>query len=78
MEVVSARCVECGQLIDARDFSGDDHATWPVVTTESAISQPRVHGGCGGRVELGEVHPAWHFCDENCECGLGGLPERLS
>ncbi|MCH7579173.1 MAG: hypothetical protein IIC91_06410 [Chloroflexi bacterium] len=78
VEIESARCVECDQFLDARDFSGDDYARWPVITEASAVSQPRVHKGCGGRVELGEVRPAWHFCDENCECGLGGLPERVS
>ena len=77
VEIVSARCVDCGQSLDAGDFSGGKYPTWPVVTAGSAISQPRVHQGCGGRVELGEVRPAWHFCDENCECGLGGLPERV-
>ena len=77
VEIESAHCVECGQLVDARDFSGDNDATWPIITEGSAVSQPRVHSGCGGRVELGDVRPAWHFCDENCECGLGGLPERV-
>lgn len=77
VEVESARCSDCGQFIDAQDFSGGETATWPVIIEGAAISQPRVHRGCGGRVELGEVRPAWHFCDENCECGQGGLPERV-
>ena len=77
VEIHSARCVECGQPIEARDFSNGAFEEWPIVTEGAAIGRPRLHGGCGGRVELGEVRPAWHFCDENCECGSGGLPERV-
>lgn len=77
VEIESARCVECGQTVDAREFSGSVCTAWPVITEGSAISQARVHSECGGRVELGEMRPAWHFCDENRECGLGGLPERV-
>ncbi len=77
VEIDSARCVECGQTVDAREFSGGVYTAWPVITAGSAISVAHVHSECGGRVELGDVRPAWHFCDENCECGLGGLPERV-
>jgi hypothetical protein len=77
VEIASARCLECGDAIAAREFSGGQSGDWPIVVEGTAIAQPRVHRGCGGRIELSGVRPAWHFCDDNCECGLGGLPERV-
>ncbi len=77
VEIHSAHCVECGQPIEARDFSNGEFDKWPIVTEGAAVGRPQLHAGCGGRVELGEVRPAWHFCDEHCECGSGGLPERV-
>lgn len=77
VEVLSARCVECGQPIAADDFSDGEFDQWPIVMEGAVIGHQRLHRGCGGHVELGEVKPAWHFCDENCECGSGGLPGRV-
>lgn len=76
VEIASAACVECGQAIEAAEFSNNEDSAWPVIVAGETIGEPRQHRLCGGRVELGEVRPAWHFCDENCECGMGGLPER--
>lgn len=77
VEIESAHCLECGETIAAQEFSNGQSGDWPIIIEGIAIAKPRVHGGCGGRVELTGVRPAWHFCDDNCECGLGGLPERV-
>lgn len=77
VEVSSARCIECGQDVDAVEFSNGSSNTWPVIMDGVIIGTPRMHKLCGGRVELVGVRPAWHFCDDNCECGMGGLPERV-
>ncbi len=57
VEIESARCVECGQSVDAREFSGGVYTAGPVITEESAIPRARFHSECGGRVELGEMRP---------------------
>ena len=75
-EVFSARCQRCGEALDAAALSAGHFTEWPVVLPAEGVSSA-IHGGCGGRLLLGDVRPLGHACAEGCECQSGGLSERV-
>ncbi len=77
VEVQSASCGRCGRALTAAEFSGGESSAWPVVVAGDALLAEQRHRDCGGPLELGDVRPAGHVCPEDCECGSGGLPERV-
>ena len=62
----------------AEEFSDGRDAQWPVLVAVDASAKPSLHRACGGRIELTDVRAEVHVCPENCECGSGGLPERVA
>ena len=78
LEVRAVRCARCDAELSAEEFSDGRDAEWPVLVAVDAAAKPSLHRSCGGRIELTDVRAEVHVCPEDCECGSGGLPERVA
>ncbi len=74
-EALSTRCQRCGEALDADALSEGHFTKWPAVVPSEDVSD-MTHGGCGGRLLLGDIRPLGNVCAEGCECQSGGLLER--